>query len=172
MANRTRFASEAIKAVRAEIGGAYPVSYRISPEEADPDGYNAFDAIELLKRIVPLGIDIVHVSSLRYGTSLRDEYPPGMNPTSLIRQAMPDNVAVIGVGGVRHPDMAIAMLNDGIDLVALGKVLLLDAEWAVKTRTGRTGDIRMTIERRDELKQLDIPEPMKAYSEHHFFPST
>jgi 2,4-dienoyl-CoA reductase-like NADH-dependent reductase (Old Yellow Enzyme family) len=170
LVNRARFASEVIKAVRAEVGSAYPISYRISPEEADPDGYNAFDVIELLQRIVPLGIDIVHVSSFRYGTSLRNEYPAGMNPTSLIRQAMPDQVAVIGVGGVRHPDLAVAMLDDGIDLIALGKILLLDAEWAGKVRNGRIDTIRMGVDKREQLRQLDIPDPMKIYSERHFFP--
>ena len=170
--NRCRFAEEVVKAVRSEVGSAYPISYRISPEEADPDGYNAYDAIELLRRLVPLGIDIVHVSGRQYGTSLRNDYPPGMHPVSLIRQAMPETVAVIGVGGVRHPDHAIAVLDDGVDLVALGKILLLDAEWAAKVRNGDIGRIRMSIETKEQLRQLNIPGPMQTYSERHFFPAS
>jgi 2,4-dienoyl-CoA reductase-like NADH-dependent reductase (Old Yellow Enzyme family) len=172
LANRSRFAEEVVKAVRSEVGSAYPISYRISPEEADPDGYNAYDAIELLKRIVPLGIDIVHVSGRQYGTSLRQDYPTGMHPVSLIREAMPEHVAVIGVGGIRHPDHAMAVLNDGVDLVALGKILLLDAEWAAKVKNGDIQNIRMSIETKAQLRRLNIPAPMQVYSERHFFPES
>lgn len=171
LTNRCRFAEEVVKAVRSEVGSGYPISYRISPEEADPDGYNTYDALELLRRLIPLGIDIVHVSSRQYGMSLRDDYPPGKNPVSLIREAMPDDVAVIGVGGVRHPDHAMAVLDDGIDLVALGKILLLDPEWAVKVRAGKLGNIRSSIETKSQLRQLNIPGPMQVYAERHFFPS-
>jgi 2,4-dienoyl-CoA reductase-like NADH-dependent reductase (Old Yellow Enzyme family) len=160
--NRARFAIEVIKAVRAEVGPDYPIAYRVSPEEPEPEGYSAHDVVQLLDLIVPFGIDIVHVSSLAYGTGVRNDYPTGSHPTRMIKNAVPK--PVIGVGSVLHPDQALRILDDGIDLVALGRALLLDADWAAKVRDGRIDQVRSRLGSEDERQQLDIPEPMKEYT--------
>lgn len=162
-ADRMRFASEVVKAVREAVGESYPVAYRISPEEPDPGGYSTAEAIELLRELIRLGVDIVHVSSWEYGTGVRNDWPAGSHPTKMIRDALPESAPVIGVGGIRHPDEALRVLEDGVELVAMGRELLLDAEWARKVWEGRTGDIRMGIGSRAELDQLDLPDRMKGY---------
>lgn len=168
MDNRCRFAIETIRAIRAVVGDDYPVAYRISPEEPEPDGYSTYDAIELLKRIVPLGIDIVDVSAWEYGAALRTDLPPGTHPTLLVRKAMPTDIAVIGVGGIKLPDQAMAVLRDGIDLVAMGKALLLNADWAEKVQAGQIESIRMTAGTREEINSLEIPVRMRDYVERFF----
>jgi 2,4-dienoyl-CoA reductase-like NADH-dependent reductase (Old Yellow Enzyme family) len=164
--NRARFAMEVIKAVRTEVGSDYPVAYRISPEEPDPDGYSAHDAIQLLGLLVPLGIDIVHVSSWDYGKALRSDYTPGSHPTRMIRDSLPAQIPVIGVGKIVHPDQAIDILDDDVDLVALGRALLLDADWASKVREGRVAQIRSKLTSEDDRRMLDIPAPMREYTKH------
>lgn len=161
--NRSRFAREVVKAVRSAVGPEYPIAYRISPEEPEPDGYSTYDAIDLLNLIVPLGVDIVHVSSWDYGTGVRDDYPEGSHPTKLIRDALPKTVPVIGVGGVWHPDRALRVLEDGVEMVALGRQLLLDADWAKKVKEGRIDEIRMHIYSEEERHGLDLPDRMKGY---------
>jgi len=161
--NRARFAREVVKAVRVEVGGDYPIAYRLSPEEPEPDGYRTRDAIDLLNDIVPLGIDIVHVSSWEYGTGVRNDYPAESHPTKMIREAMPESIPVIGVGGIFKPEQALRVLDDGVELVALGRQLLLDADWAVKVRAGRIDDIRMQIYTEAERNELELPERMKTY---------
>jgi NADPH2 dehydrogenase len=42
-------------------------------------------------------------------------------------------VPVVGVGGIKDPEDASKLVQDGIvDLVAVGRALLDDPEWAVK----------------------------------------
>ena len=168
MENRCRFAVETIRAIRAVVGEDYPVAYRISPEEPEPDGYSTYDAIELLRRIVPLGIDIVDVSGWEYGAALRSDLPPGMHPTLLVRKEVPPDVAVIGVGGIKLPDQAMTVLQDGIELVAMGKALLLNADWAEKVRTGQIESIRTAAPTREEINRLEIPVRMRDYVERFF----
>lgn len=168
--SRIRFSSEVVKAIRRTVGDEYPVAYRISPEEPDPDGYSTSEATALLRELIPLGIDIVHVSSWDYGTGIRDDYPPGSHPTRLIREALPAAVPVIGVGGILHPDQALRVRQDGVDLVALGRILLLDGAWAGKVQNGQENQIRTSVASRDEIENLDIPELMKPYAARFFLP--
>lgn len=163
MATRSRFAREVVTAVRATVGPDYPVAYRVSPEEPEPFGYSTVETIELLRLLVPLGIDIVHVSSWAYGTGVRADYPPGSHPTKMIREALSPAVPVIGVGGVQHPEDALRVLADGVELVAMGRQLLLDSDWIAKVQAGRESDIRMRIFSEDERQTLEIPQPMKSY---------
>ena len=165
--NRSRFAQEVIKAVRAEVGPEYPISYRISPEEPDPDGYSTHDAIQLLEILVPLGLDIIHVSSWQYGVGIRNDYPEGSHPVKMIAQGFP-KMTVIGLGSILHPDQALAVLDDGVTLVGLGRALLLDAEWVSKVRDGKVSELRLKLERPEDVQTLEIPEPMKEYSKSRF----
>ncbi len=164
--NRARFAIEVLKAVRSEVGREYPVAYRISPEEPAPDGYSTRDAVQLLGLLLPHGIDIVHVSSWQYGVGVRNDLPADTNPTNFVRASLPLQIPVIGVGGVLHPDQALAILDDGIELVALGRALLLDPDWLTKVTSGRLEEIKMNLRSEDERATLDIPLPMRGYTRH------
>ncbi|PWB76334.1 hypothetical protein C3F09_00670, partial [candidate division GN15 bacterium] len=159
--NRARFAAGVITAVRSEVGPEYPISYRVSPEEPDPDGYSTHDIIQLLGLLIPHGIDLVHVSSLQYGVGLRNDHSPDTHPTKMIRDSI--SVPVIGVGSIRHPDQALRVLDDGVPLVAIGRGLLLDADWVTKVKSGRESEIRTKLNSDDDLQSLEIPSPMKEY---------
>jgi 2,4-dienoyl-CoA reductase-like NADH-dependent reductase (Old Yellow Enzyme family) len=162
--NRSRFARQVVKAVRAEIGPGYPICYRISPEEPDPHGYSTRDAIELLKMLIADGIDMVHVSSWEYGIGIRNDYPRGSHPSKMIRDAVPSHIPVIGVGSVQTPDQAMRVLDDGLDLVALGRTLLLNADWVTKVRTGHADALRMKLTSEEERQSLNIPPRMREYT--------
>lgn len=116
-----------------------------------------------MRLIIPLGIDIVHISIIEYGKGLYSHYPTGTHPDVLIRRALPPGVKVIGVGSIIHPDRAVRVLDDGLDLVALGRALLLDAQWARKVASGQIDSIRMNLGSEEEIPLLDIPGPMKTY---------
>jgi 2,4-dienoyl-CoA reductase-like NADH-dependent reductase (Old Yellow Enzyme family) len=172
MENRSRFAREVVRAVRTEVGPDYPISYRISPEEPDPRGYSVYEAIELLQELVDLGIDIVHVSSWEYGAGVRHDYPDGSSPTLEIRRALPSHIPVIAVGGVMFPNQALRARSDGIELVALGRALLLNPDWAVKVRKGRIEEIVTSASTEAALVQLEIPDRMKGYVRRWFLSQT
>jgi 2,4-dienoyl-CoA reductase-like NADH-dependent reductase (Old Yellow Enzyme family) len=165
--NRIRFACEVVREIRAEVGEDFIVIYRVSPEEQDPRGYSTLDTIRLLESLLTFGIDIIHVSSWDFHVSLREDIPGGSNPTTLIKDAFPD-IPVIGVGGIMTPEQALDVRQQGIDLVALGKVLMLEKDWANKVQNGDVNEIRTRITSEEERNQLDIPDRMKEYSRHFF----
>lgn len=165
--SRCRFAIEVVCAVRARVGPDFPVWYRVSPEEAEPDGYTVDDAIELLRRIVPLGIDVVDVSTWDYGKGLYLEPMPGLHTTRRIKRAL--TVPVVGVGLIRTPEQAMRVLDDGVDLVALGRVLLVEDRWVEKVKAGRVAELRTRVSVLEEIDRLNVPEKMKPYLR-RFFP--
>jgi len=156
-----------VKEIRAEVGQDYPIIYRISPEEEDPLGYSTFDTIRFLELLVPYGVDVIHVSSWNFHGNLREDIPEGTNPTALIKDAFP-NIPVIGVGGIMTPAQALDVINHGIDLVAMGKVLMLEKDWVRKVQSGDADKIRTKITSEEERRSLDIPDQMKEYSKHFF----
>jgi 2,4-dienoyl-CoA reductase-like NADH-dependent reductase (Old Yellow Enzyme family) len=165
--NRIRFGCEVVKEIRAEVGRHYPIIYRISPEEEAPLGYSTFDTIKFLESLVAYGIDIIHVSSWNFPDNLRQDIPEGTNPTTLIKNAFPE-IPVIGVGGIMTPDQALDVIKQGIDFVAMGKVLMLEKDWANKVQNGESDKIRMRITSEEDRQSLDIPDRMKEYSRHFF----
>lgn len=162
--NRSRFAREIARAVRRQVGPEYPICYRISPEEPDPDGYSTRDAIELLKMLIADGVDMVHVSTWEYGIGIRNDYSQNSHPSKMIRDAFPSHIPVIGVGSIATPIQAMRVLDDGLDLVALGRILLLNADWATKVRTGQADNLRMKLTSENERQTLDIPSRMREYT--------
>ena len=166
--NRRRFAIETVRAVREAVGPVYPICYRISPEEEDPGGYSTTEAIELLKHLIAAGVDMVHVSAWSYGKYLRGDLPAGVHPTLAIRQALPNHIPVIGVGSIYTPQQAQRVLDDGVDLVALGRALLLNADWFTKALDGRIDEIRTELESEEERASLQIPGRMKEYTKRFF----
>lgn len=164
---RSRFAVEVLKAVRSEVGDDYPISYRISPEEADPLGYSTKDAINLLKLLVPYGVDFLHVSSWEYGKGVRSDIPRGTHPTYMIKAAFPW-LPVIGVGGLSTPDDVMRVMDEGIEFAALGRVLLLEKDWVKKVKNGDADKIRLKLTSEVERMELDLPDQMKEYSKNFF----
>lgn len=162
--NRARFAREVVRAVRAEVGPAYPICYRISPEEPEPDGYSTRDAIELLKMLIADGIDIVHVSSWEYGVGVRNDYPVGSHPSKIVRDALPTHIPVIGVGAILTPDHAMRVFDDGLDLVALGRALLFNDDWVEKVKAGQSDRLVTKLHSESERDRLEIPARMREYT--------
>ena len=159
--NRSRFAREIIKAIREKVSADFLIAYRISPEESEPLGYSVFDAIGLLKILIPYGIDLLDISSIQYGKGVRGDYSSGTHPTYLIKDALP-YMPVIGVGGVSSAEEALRVMDEGVEFVAMGKQLLLDKDWVLKIKNGQNDSIRTAITK-DEIALLDLPERMKDY---------
>ena len=145
-ARRLRFPCEVIAAVKAAAGGR-PVIYRLSAAEYVEGGLGIEDTARLAPYLVAAGADALHVST---GTGERLDC--NVDPVNhaegwrlplarAIREAA--GVPVIGVGVIRHPEVAEQAIAAGdCDLVALGRALLVDPQWPEKARDGRAGEIR------------------------------
>lgn len=148
---RARFLLEVIKAVRLQVGQDFPVSVRISMEEAIKDGYTAEDMQTVLPDMVQAGADIIHASFGTHGspagiTQAPPEYKPGFNARLARKAKEVVDVPVIAVGRFTHPEQAGEVIARGdADLAAFGRQFLADPDFLIKAREGRSEDIRQCI---------------------------
>ena len=148
---RSRFVTEVIRAVRKAVGAEFPVSLRISAEEAIKGGYTVEDMQTVLPDFVAAGADIIHASFGTHGspagiTQAPPEYKPGFN--CWLARKVKDAVAVpvIAVGRFTDPAPADEVIAKGdADLVAFGRQFLADPDFLIKAREDRAADIRRCI---------------------------
>jgi 2,4-dienoyl-CoA reductase-like NADH-dependent reductase (Old Yellow Enzyme family)/thioredoxin reductase len=148
---RSRFVIEVIRAVRKAVGTEFPVSIRISAEEFIKGGYTADDMQTILPDFVTAGADIIHASFGTHGspggiTQAPPEYEPGFNVRLARKVKDVVDVPVIAVGRFTDPALADEVIGRGdADLVAFGRQFLADPDFMIKSRQGRTADIRRCI---------------------------
>ncbi len=147
---RSRFAREVIREVRKRIGKEFPISFKISAQEFVPGGLDTEESIEILKLLVPEGIDIIQVSAGNDATPEWICQPMFMKKACLagsaarIKAAL--DIPVMVVGRINDPIVADEIITEGkADLVCMGRGLLADPELPKKAKEGRLEDIRMCI---------------------------
>lgn len=161
LANRSRFAIELIKAVRAAVGPDFPIILRFS--QWKQQDYSARLVLtpealgEFLQPLSDAGVDIFHCSTRRFWEPEFDG--SDLNLAGWTRQLTGKPTITVGSVGldgeflqfmvntdkVAKPADLDALLtrlnNQEFDLVAVGRALLVDPEWAVKVRDGHQEDI-------------------------------
>ncbi len=147
---RTRFAREIVEAVRKRVGPDFPISFKISAEEYVDNGLTTGQSIEILKILIPAGIDVVQVSA---GNDVTPEWicqPMFMKKACLLESAVKMkkalDIPVMTVGRINDPVTANEIIKqDRADLVCIGRGLLADPEMPNKAREGRSDEIRTCI---------------------------
>lgn len=137
--NRMRFPLMVVEAVRNEVGSEFPLFFRLGAEDRMQDGLTLDDSTKAAKMLVEAGIDCLDISGGLCGSK-----PSGLNTQGYyfylaegIRKNV--NIPVIGVGGVKAPKFADEAIRDGrIDLVAVGRALVADPDWALKAAEALT----------------------------------
>lgn len=164
IAERARFAAEAVKAVRAAVGPDFPLILRVSQwKQQDYAARLATDPQGLTEWLAPLveaGVDILHCSQRRFW---EPEFPEidgehGLNFAGWAKKVT--GAATISVGSVgldgdffgafggqgsgaaALDDLHARLEREEFDLIAVGRVLISDAEWANKVRTGQTESLQ------------------------------
>jgi 2,4-dienoyl-CoA reductase-like NADH-dependent reductase (Old Yellow Enzyme family) len=139
--NRMRFPLEVVRKVKEKVGGRL-LLYRIGSDDLDPRGTRIEDSQRLAAELQESGVDIIDVSGGLCGSR-----PPQLQgvkgffvpQAQKIREAV--EVPIIGVGGIRKPEYADRLVQEEIiDLVAVGRGLLRDPDWAIKAMETLTKD--------------------------------
>ncbi|SEN53675.1 2,4-dienoyl-CoA reductase [Loktanella fryxellensis] len=165
--DRSRFAAEIVKAIRAEVGPDFPLILRVSQwKQQDYTARLATSTSEMTDWLLPLveaGVDILHCSQRRFW---EPEFPEvdgeeGLNFAGWAKKLT--GAPTISVGSVGlNSDFSGAfagewskatpldrltrrMERDEFDLIAVGRALLADPAWVSKVREGCM----------DELKDFD-----------------
>ncbi|MFJ4341567.1 NADH:flavin oxidoreductase [Streptomyces sp. NPDC088915] len=158
--SRTRFAAEIVAAVRAAVSPGFPVIFRYSQWKQEAyDARLAETPQELEAILAPLasaGVDAFHASTRRYwlpefeGSDLNlagwTKKLTG-RPTITVGSVGLDGDflhAFAGKGaGLGNLDNLLDRLErDEFDLVAVGRALLQDPQWAAKVLAGRTDELK------------------------------
>ncbi len=142
--NRARFVREAARRMREAVGGRLLVSCRLGAADGDPSGLTVDEGIQVAQWLESDGMPFIHVST---GIGSAPKLAPEGSPWSdrlllgaAVKKAV--GIPVIGIGGIIDPDQAERALAEGlVDLVAVGRAMLADPEWSVKTLAGRDDEI-------------------------------
>ncbi len=147
---RMRFPLEIIGRIKREVGQDYPVGFRFSGDEHVPDGRTIAESRRVARLLEAAGVDWLHVSAGVYG-SFWSLIPPygveeGVNvpEAAAIKEVV--GIPVITVGRIKSPEIAEEILRENkADMVALGRQLICDPDWPLKTAAGQLDDIRPCI---------------------------
>lgn len=131
--NRVRFALEVTGEIRDRLGRDYPLLCRLGVEDELPNGLTLEEGVKAAKILAAAGIDSIDVSGGLEGSQSSKITGPGyfVPQAAAVKRAV--SVPVIGVGGITTPQEADAILQSGkVDLVAVGRAILREPEWAFR----------------------------------------
>ena len=147
--NRARFALDIVRAVRQAVGPDYPVLVRINTrhmynvEGVEGEKTTFEEAKQVARWMQETGADAIDLSiHLTEGSS---PIEPGGNIPWAGELKKVVSVPVIVAGRIT-PELGEMALREGkADIIALGRGLMVDSEWAKKALSGRPDDIRPCI---------------------------
>jgi len=160
--NRSRFAVEIIRAVRAAVGEDFAIVLRYSQWKQQDYSARLVQTPEELGRflapLVEAGVDIFHCSTRRFwepefdGSDLNlagwTKKLTGKPTMSVGSVGLDDDFigeAGMAMGGDAAPvgidELLRRMAADEFDLVAVGRALLQDPQWLEKIRAGRSEEL-------------------------------
>ncbi len=149
--NRAKFPIRLLKAVREAMGPDFILEARVSGEECEDGGMGIDETVEYCKMIEPY-VDIIHVSVGTYRNPiLSGEFssmyqPHGLNKEAAKKVKQAVSVPVTLVGGICDPDQAEQLIADGYcDMIALGRQVTADPDFANKVASGHADDIAQCI---------------------------
>ena len=147
---RMKFPLEVIKRVRSEVGKDFPISFRLSSNEYVLDGRGIEESKRIARLLQDSGVDCLHATAGVYQSfwSLIAPYGSGegINVADAAAFKQVVNIPIITVGRIKSPEIAEEILEqEKADMVALGRQLICDPDWPLKTAAGNFDDIRFCI---------------------------
>jgi 2,4-dienoyl-CoA reductase-like NADH-dependent reductase (Old Yellow Enzyme family) len=160
--NRANFAADITRAVRKEVGPNFPILLRFSQwKQQDFTARLAQTPAELerfLKPLVDAGVDIFHCSTRRFWEPEFPELDKELNlagwtkklsglPTITVGSVSlnQDFITSFRQAGAQNAgiDKLIEMMERGdFDLVAVGRALIVNPDWANKVRNGQMSQLK------------------------------
>jgi 2,4-dienoyl-CoA reductase-like NADH-dependent reductase (Old Yellow Enzyme family) len=131
--NRIRFPLEVVEEVTRAVGPEFPVLYRLGAYDGREGGITIDECQAFARKLVEAGVAVIDVSGGLVGSRPEGVQSQGyfLPLAEKIKQAV--QVPVIGVGGIKDPKFADEAIRQGrVDLVAVGRAILADPDWALK----------------------------------------
>ncbi len=145
LAGRMRFGLDVAQAMRAAVGPAFPIFFRLGAQEERPGGVTLDQSKPYAAALQQAGVDAFGVSIGKAKGRKASPLAKAKTGTFVpLAQAIKTAVAVpvMAVGRINILAAATAALEiAGVDLVGVGRQLIADPQWPNKMRDGRGDQI-------------------------------
>jgi 2,4-dienoyl-CoA reductase-like NADH-dependent reductase (Old Yellow Enzyme family) len=177
LSKRMNFPLAVAQAVREALGPKLIAGFRVTPFEAESDGYTLADSKLLCDELAKLNLDYISVSlddyrmsrptgeARVYNRPIEKTYNLAESPITEFARVIAGRCAVMASGGIRTCVDAEGAIKMGADLVAVGRAVVVDPEWLVKVRSKDETSILAGLpkEEREIAGMLSIPPRMVEY---------
>ena len=177
LAKRMNFPLAVAQAVRDALGPDLIAGYRVTPFEAESDGYSLDDAKQLCNELARLNLDYISVSldnyrknrptgeARVYSGPVDTSYTLAESPITEFARIIAGRSAVMASGGIKTRRDAEGAMQVGADLVAIGRAVVVDPEWLTKVRNDDEASILAGLpqEEGEIAAGLSIPPRMVKY---------
>lgn len=135
------------------------IGYRFSPEEDETPGITMKETFVLVDALTDKGLDYLHVSLMDFWSQPRSGADSSKTRMEWILERARNRVPIIGVGSIHTPEQALKALQSGIELVALGREMIMEPDWVEKIVAGNEAEVRTTVTK-DDQADLVIPDAL------------
>jgi 2,4-dienoyl-CoA reductase-like NADH-dependent reductase (Old Yellow Enzyme family) len=177
LSKRMNFPLAVAQAVRDALGPKLIAGFRVTPFEAEADGYTLEDAKLLCNELARLDLDYISVSLDDYRKSrptgetriyngpVEQSITPAESPITGFSRVIAGRCAVMASGGIKTCIDAEGAIKMGADLVAVGRAVVVDPEWLSKVRSKSEASILAGLpkDEREIARALSIPPRMVEY---------
>ena len=177
LAKRMNFPIAVARAVCDALGPTLIAGYRVTPFEAEQEGYKLDDAKLLCDELAGLGFDYISISlddyrlsrptgeARVYNVPFEQTHTASESPIAALSRVIGGRCAVMASGGIETAADAEGAIELGADVVAIGRAVVVDPEWLTKVRRKAEASVIPGLPR-DETTiadALSIPPPMVKY---------
>ncbi len=177
LSKRMNFPLAVAQAVRDALGPKLIAGFRVTPFEAESDGYTLEDSKLLCGELAKLDLDYVSVSlddyrksrpmreARVYDGSVETISTPTASPITEFSRIVAGRCAIMASGGIKTCMDAEGAIKMGADLVAVGRAVVVDPEWLAKVRSKSEASILAGLpkDEREIAGALSIPPRMVEY---------
>ncbi len=150
--NRLRFSTEVVREVRRIIAEyadrPFVLGFRISPEESAKNGLRLPDTFALIDKLIQEQVDYLHFSLFNVLVQKPLESETNKTIAQVLTSYINDRVPVIAAGQLTTPSEADRALEAGLDMVAIGRGMVIHPKWALWASEGEEKEITMILETR------------------------
>ena len=146
---RQRLALEILRAVRAAVGHAFIIIFRLSMLDLVEQGSTLTQTVRLAKAVEQAGATLINTGIGWHEARIPTIATPVPRAafgwvTRALKQHL--RIPLIATNRINHPDVAQALLDEGCaDMVSMARPFLADAEFVSKAQQGRSDEINTCI---------------------------
>ena len=155
--------TDAVMEVRKRMNRPdFIIGYRLTPEEPGENGLTMDETLALIDALADKGVQYVHMSLHGFYNKARRGAGAGQPRLQLAKERLKGRgVALIGVGGLRTPVMALEAYNSHLaDFVAIGLGVLVNPNFVELIETGKENMARKLPNIFRNAAYHQLPEPM------------